>query len=119
MACIHRLESENVPEESTVRLGVFAIDNDVRAKNHQPLPSLLGKAHVWLTQVSLLGRKMPQLARLWVEPGIPEIKRRVLARKRAPELRLGFRSYAPSTGALIEGDRASCFSSFVGQVRNL
>jgi len=67
----------------------------------------------------LLGRKMPQLARLWVESGIPEIKCRLLARKPAPKIRLGFRGYTPSTCSSIEGDRASCFSCFIGQVRNL
>jgi len=68
---------------------------------------------------ALLRRKMPQLARLRVEPGIPEIKRRLLARKRAPEIRLSFRDYTPRAGASVERDRASCFPCFVGQVRYL
>jgi hypothetical protein len=68
---------------------------------------------------SLLRRKMPQLARLWVEPGIPEIKRRLLARKRAAEIRLSLRGYKPRAGALIERDGACCFPCFVGQVRYL
>jgi hypothetical protein len=62
---------------------------------------------------------MPQLARLWVEPGIPEIKRRLLARKRPLEIWLSFRGYTPRVGAFIERDDARCFTCFVGQVRYL
>jgi len=68
---------------------------------------------------ALLRRKMPQLASLWVEPGIPEIKRLLLPRKRAPEIRLSFRSYTPRVGTFIERDGACCFPCFVGQVRYL
>jgi hypothetical protein len=68
---------------------------------------------------ALLRRKMPQLASLWVEPGIPEIKRLLLPRKRAPEIRLSFRSYTPRAGTFIERDGACCFPCFVGQVRYL
>src|SRR5712692_7673593 len=67
----------------------------------------------------LLRRKMPQLATLWVESGIPEIKRLLLPRKRAPEIRLSFRGYTPRVGAFIERDGACCFPCFVGQVRYL
>jgi hypothetical protein len=62
---------------------------------------------------------MPQLARLWIEPGIPEIKRCLLARKGASEIRLSFGGDTPRVGTFIEGDGASCFPSFVGQVRHL
>jgi hypothetical protein len=34
MACIHGFEPEDVAEESAVRLGVFAVDDDVRARDH-------------------------------------------------------------------------------------
>src|SRR5713226_9448186 len=67
----------------------------------------------------LLRRKMPQLATLWVESGIPEIKRLLLPRKRAPEIRLSFRGDTPRVGAFIERDGACRFPCFVGQVRYL
>src|SRR5260370_23535367 len=62
---------------------------------------------------------MSQLARLWVEPGVPEIKRRLRARKRPLEIRFSFRGSWPRVGALVEGDGASCFPCFVGQIRCL
>jgi hypothetical protein len=62
---------------------------------------------------------MPQLARLWVEPGVPEIKRRRRARKRPLEIRFSFRGYTPRVGAFIEGDGAGCFPCFVVQIRCL
>src|SRR6266852_994720 len=34
MACIHRLEPENVPEEGAVRFRIFAVNNDVSAGDH-------------------------------------------------------------------------------------
>src|SRR5260370_13254912 len=34
MACIHRLEPENVPEEGAIRFRIFAVNNDVSARNH-------------------------------------------------------------------------------------
>src|ERR1700758_2045436 len=67
----------------------------------------------------VLRRKMPQLAGLWVEPGIPEIKRILLVRKRAPESRLSLRSDTPRVCGLVEKDCACCFSSVIGQVRYL
>ncbi len=33
---IHRLEPQDVAEKCAVRLSVFAVDNDVRARNHLP-----------------------------------------------------------------------------------
>lgn len=68
---------------------------------------------------ALLRRKMPQLARLSVKPGIPKIKRRLRTGKRPLETRLGFRGYTPRVGALIERDDACCFPYFVGKVRYL
>jgi hypothetical protein len=68
---------------------------------------------------ALLRRKMPQLACLSVEPGIPKIKRRLRTRKRPLETRLGFRGYTPRVGAFIERDDACCFPCFVGKVRYL
>src|SRR5260370_29027772 len=62
---------------------------------------------------------MSQLARLWVEPGVPEIKRRLRARKRPLEIRFSSRGYTPRVGAFVEGDGASCFPCFVGQIRCL
>jgi hypothetical protein len=35
MAGIHRFESENIPEEGTIRFGVFAVDDDMRTKDHE------------------------------------------------------------------------------------
>jgi len=67
----------------------------------------------------LLRRKMPQLARLSVEPGIPKIKRRLRTRKHPLETRLGFRGYTPRVGAFIERNDACCFPYFVGKVRYL
>jgi hypothetical protein len=49
---------------------------------------------------------MSQLARLWIEPGIPEIKRRLRARKRESKIRLSFRGYSPRAGAFIETESA-------------
>lgn len=65
---------------------------------------------------ALLRRKMPQLARLSVKPGIPKIKRRLRTGKRPLETRLGFRGYTPRVGAFIERDDACCFPCFVGKV---
>jgi hypothetical protein len=67
----------------------------------------------------LLREKVPQFARLWVEPGVPEIKRRVRARKRRLEIGFSFGGDTPRVGAFIEGDGASCFPCFVGQIRCL
>jgi len=62
---------------------------------------------------------MPQLARLLVELGIPEIKRPFLARECPLEIRLCFGGDTPSVCAFIEGDGTGCFALLVGQVRNL
>lgn len=75
-----------------------------------PIPLRLG---------ALPRRKMPQLARLSVKPGIPKIKRRLRTGKRPPETRLGFRGYTPRVGGFIERDDACCFPCFVGKVRYL
>lgn len=61
----------------------------------------------------------PQLAGRWVEPGIPEIKRVLLARKRALEIRLRFRGYTPTVATFIENESAKYFSILAGQVRCL
>jgi hypothetical protein len=61
----------------------------------------------------------PQLAGGWVEPRIPEIKRVLLGRKRALEIRLSFRGYTPTVGTFIERESAKYFSIFAGQVRCL
>src|SRR5713226_7603007 len=34
MACIHRLEPENVAEEGAVRFRIFTVNNDVSARDH-------------------------------------------------------------------------------------
>src|SRR5258707_7073733 len=38
MASVHGGESENVPEEGTIGLRILAVDDDVRAKDHEPPP---------------------------------------------------------------------------------
>jgi len=68
---------------------------------------------------ALFWRKTSQLARLLVEPGIPEVERIFPARKRPLEFRFRFGGDTPSLDAFIEGDDAGCFSRFVGQVRDL
>src|SRR5437870_3750220 len=65
------------------------------------------------------GGKCRSLPVCVVEPGIPEIKRLLLPRKRAPKIRLSFTSYTPRVGTFIERDGACCFPCFVGQVRYL
>jgi hypothetical protein len=83
-----------------------------RARDLQNVPGL--------KRLSVLLRwKMPQLASLWVKPGIPEIKRLMLPRKRTPEIQLSFGGYTPRVGAFIERDGACCFTFLVGQVRYL
>jgi hypothetical protein len=86
--------------------------------------SVRGRFNAWDEQdgqfcATLLRKKMPQLARLWVEPGVPEIKCRLCARKRPLEIRFSFRGYTPGVCTFIEGDGASCFPCFVGQIRCL
>jgi hypothetical protein len=38
MSSIHGLESKNVAEESSIRLDILAVDKQVSARNHLPLP---------------------------------------------------------------------------------
>ena len=56
---------------------------------------------------------MFQLAALVVEPGVPEIKCLLLARKRPLEIRFSLEAYTPRVGIFIEGDGTNCFASFV------
>jgi hypothetical protein len=61
----------------------------------------------------------PQLASLWVEPGIPAIKCILLARKCARKIRLRFSGDPPGVSALIERERTYCLACLVGYVRCL
>ncbi len=69
------------------------------------------------TRVGCSGREASELPSLWIEPGIPEVKRQLLARKRFLETWLGFSGYTPSVSSCIERDDARCFSRFICQVR--
>ena len=59
---------------------------------------------------------IPQLSGRWVEPGIPEIKRVLLGRKRALEIRLSFRGYTPTVATFIERESAKYFFYFADQI---
>jgi hypothetical protein len=61
----------------------------------------------------------PQLAGRWVEPGIPEIERVLLGRKRALEIRLSFRGQTPTVATFIERELAKYFLFFAGQIHCL
>ena len=40
MTGVHGFESENISKKCSVRFGVLAVDNDVRTRNHLPLPKV-------------------------------------------------------------------------------
>ena len=58
----------------------------------------------------------PELAGRWVEPGIPEIKRVLLGRKRALEIRLSFRGDTPTVATFIKRESAKYFFCFADQI---